>query len=137
MSSDNLNDIVLFDGVCNLCSASVLFVIHHEKNAHIRFASLQSATGKALLEKHNLNTKAIDSFVYITQNKAHIKSTAVLHLVKKMKGPYPALFVFIIVPKFIRDSIYDFISKRRYKWFGKKEVCMVPNENLKKRFIDL
>ena len=137
MNTGDLDEIVLFDGVCNLCSSSVLFVIRHEKKAFTRFASLQSTTGKSLLEKYKLSDKGINSVVYISKNKAYIKSSAVLHLAKTMKGLYPALFVFIVIPAFIRNVVYDFMAKRRYNWFGKKEVCMVPDESLKGRFIDL
>jgi predicted DCC family thiol-disulfide oxidoreductase YuxK len=137
MKSPDLDDIVLFDGVCNFCDASVQFIIRKEKKPELKFASLQSETGIELLKKYELFNSSIDSIVYIKNGKAHIKSSAALHIAKKLKGLYPLLFVFIVVPSFIRDAVYDFVARNRYKWFGKKETCAIPDPSLRKRFVDL
>ncbi|MFL5752697.1 MAG: thiol-disulfide oxidoreductase DCC family protein [Bacteroidia bacterium] len=137
MNTDELNDIVLFDGVCNFCDASIQFIIRHEKQAKLNFASLQSPTGQALLKKYGLADKGIDSVVYINNGRAYVKSSAALQLTRLLKGLYPLLFGFIIVPPFIRNAVYDYIARNRYKWYGKKDSCMMPSPELRKRFIDL
>ncbi|MCD6067590.1 MAG: hypothetical protein K0S33_2416 [Bacteroidetes bacterium] len=130
-------EIVLFDGVCNFCDASVQFVIAHEREPLLKFASLQSETGKSLLKKYGLDKQNIDSVVLITGGKAYTKSAAVLRLTKRMKGLYPLFFGFIIVPPFIRNAVYEWIARNRYKWYGKKESCMIPDPELRARFVDL
>ena len=137
MTNENQDEIVLFDGVCNLCDASVQFIIKHEKHPELKFASLQSATAQQLIKQFNLNNKNIDSIVYISKNNLYIKSGAALRLSKKLKGLYPLLFAFIIVPPFIRNAVYDFIARNRYKWYGKKDSCMMPTPETRSRFIDI
>ena len=131
------DEIVLFDGVCNLCNTFVLFFLRREKKSLVKFASLQSQTGQLLLQKHQLINKKFDSLIYISKEKTYIKSSAILHLAKKMKGVYPVLFVFIIIPAFIRDFFYDWIAKNRYKWFGKMKSCITPSKEIKERFVDI
>jgi predicted DCC family thiol-disulfide oxidoreductase YuxK len=131
------NEMVLFDGVCNFCDASVQFIIRHEKKPEIRFASLQSPTGQALLKKYDLLDKGIDSVVYIHKGKAYTKSSGALRLCRKLNALYPLLFAFIIVPPFIRNAVYDYIARNRYKWYGKKDSCMIPSPETRKRFVDL
>lgn len=127
--------ILLFDGYCNMCNSSVQFVLRHEKNSHLLFTSLQSEAGTELLKQYNIDPSKTDSFVLIENNKAYIKSSAALRTTKYLKGLYPILFGFIIVPPFIRNFVYDFIAKNRYKWYGKLDSCMMPDENLAKRFL--
>ena len=131
------DNIVLFDGVCNFCDASVQFVIRHEKNSTLKFASLQSETGTHLMKKYGLDSSEIDSIIFITNGKAYIKSSAALRLCKHLKGLYPLLFAFIIVPPFIRNSVYDWVARNRYKWYGKKDSCMIPSPEIRARFVDL
>ena len=128
--------VILFDGVCNLCSASVQFIIKHDKKSIFRFASLQSKFGKRIIEKHDLATKNIDSVILLENNIVQLKSTAALQIAKQLGGIYSALYVFIIIPRFMRDSIYDFVARNRYRWFGKQESCMIPKPELKKLFIE-
>ncbi len=130
-----INNILLFDGVCNLCNYAVQFVIKRDRNAVIKFASLQSSIGQKLLLQHQLSNTQFDSFVYIKNNKIFLKSTAALHLMKDIGGIWKFLYAFIIVPEFIRNTIYNIVSKNRYKWFGKKDSCMMPNEKLRERFL--
>ena len=128
--------IILFDGVCNLCSGAVQFVIKHDPHAKFTFASLQSDTGKKLLEAHNLPSNQLNSFVLIQEERAYTKSTAALKVVMQLTGLIKLLYGFIIVPVFIRNAVYTLISNNRYKWFGKKEACMIPSPSLKQRFLN-
>ena len=125
----------MFDGICNLCNGAVQFVVKRDKKEQIKFASLQSEVGKQLLTRHNLPLNEFESFVYIKNNQILLKSTAALTLMKDIGGVWQLLYIFIIVPKFIRDFIYSVVAKNRYKWFGKKEVCMMPNKKLHHRFL--
>ncbi len=127
--------ILLFDGYCNLCSSVVQFILTHEKNNELYFASLQSETGMALLNIYAINVSNIDSIVLIENDKAFIKSSAALKVSKQLKGLYPAMQVFYIVPAFIRNALYDVIAKNRYKWFGKSETCMIPEKKVSHRFL--
>ena len=128
--------VILFDGVCNLCNSSVQFIIKHDKKSIFRFASLQSEFGKRIIEKFDLANKNIDSVMLFENNTVQLKSTAALLIAKRLSGIYSALYVFIIIPKFMRDSIYDFVALNRYRWFGKQESCMIPKPELKKLFIE-
>lgn len=132
----NRSPLILFDGVCNLCNGSVQFVIRHDKNGLFRFASLQSESGQQLLQKHQLPIANFSSFVLIDNGKVYTRSTAALKVARKLSGPIKMLYGFIIVPTFIRDAIYNFIARNRYKWFGKKESCMIPTPELKNRFLN-
>lgn len=127
--------ILLFDGYCNLCHSSVQFVLKHEKNSDLYFTSLQSPTGIEILNHYSINPKEIDSLVLIEKNKAYIKSSAALRVSKYLKGLYPICFSLLIIPSFIRNWVYDYVAKNRYKWFGKMDNCLVPDGNLLKRFL--
>ena len=133
--------LILFDGVCNLCSASVQFIIKHDRNELFRFAALQSPIGEELTSKSGepqdtkLDSK-LDSVLLYYDNQIYRKSSAALHTLKLLGGIWAVLYVFIIIPSPIRDAVYDFIGKRRYRWFGKKDQCWLPDESLKKRFLD-
>ncbi len=128
--------IILFDGVCNLCNSSVQFVISHDPQRQFRFASLQSEFGQSVLTKFNLPTNSLQSFILLDNNKIDTKSTAALKVAKQLNKGWSLLYAFIIVPAFIRDAVYQFIAKNRYKWFGKKEACWIPTQELKHLFID-
>jgi predicted DCC family thiol-disulfide oxidoreductase YuxK len=128
--------IVLFDGVCNLCNGAVQFIIRHDKKKQYLFASLQSKEGQKLLKQYNFPLNELNSFILIINGKVYTKSTGALHVAKKLKGLYPVLYGFIIVPKFVRDGIYNWVAKNRYKWFGKKDECMIPSPELKARFLN-
>jgi predicted DCC family thiol-disulfide oxidoreductase YuxK len=128
--------IILFDGVCNLCSGSVQFVIKHDQEGLYKFASLQSEAGQHLLKQYELPLADFNSFVLIENGKAFTKSTAALMVAKKLHGAIKIMYGFIIIPSFIRDAIYNLIAANRYKWFGKKESCMIPTPALKSRFLN-
>lgn len=128
--------IILFDGVCNLCNSSVQYVIKHDRDALFRFASLQGETGQQLLKQYDLSTNDMNSFVLISDNKAYTRSDAALNVAKQLTGFTKILYGFIIVPPFIRNAVYNHIAKNRYKWFGKKDSCMIPTAALKSRFLN-
>lgn len=124
--------IVLFDGVCNLCNGAVQFIIARDKHQGFRFASLQSAFG----QQYQQQVGEVDSILLVEEGQVYQKSTAALRIARKLNGLWPILFVFIIIPPFLRDFIYDIIARNRYRWFGKKESCWLPTPDLKTRFID-
>ena len=128
--------ILLFDGVCNLCNRLVQFIIKRDPGAKFRFTSLQSKSGQALLESYGLPQDDLDTFVYLRQEKFYIKSSAVLHVLKDLGGGWQLLFVFIIIPKPLRDLVYTFVSKTRYSIFGKRDHCMIPSQDLSSRFLE-
>ena len=128
--------VILFDGVCNLCNGSVQYVIRHDRHAIFKFASLQSDSGQQLLHKYHLPQSNFNSFVLIEDDKAYTRSTAALKVAAKLSGIVKLLYGFIIVPAFIRDAVYNFIARNRYKWFGKKDTCMIPTPALKSRFLN-
>jgi predicted DCC family thiol-disulfide oxidoreductase YuxK len=129
------NPIILFDGVCNFCNSSVNFVIDRDKKSVIKFAALQSDAGQQLLQQFNLSTSEFNSFIFIEAGKVYTSSTAALKVSKYLTALWPLLYGFIIVPKFIRDGIYKWIAKNRYKWFGKKDQCMIPAPEVRSRFL--
>lgn len=134
MNSLFLNkSIVIFDGECNFCNATIQFILKHEKKSELLFCSLQSETGKEIQDFFKLNDAA--SVLLIEKNNIYTKSTAALKITTYLRGGFPLLYFFIIVPLFIRNSIYNYIAKNRYKWFGKRDTCMTPNNQIKHRFI--
>ncbi len=126
---------LLFDGYCNLCSASVLAVIKRDSLAIFRFTSLQSLQGQALLDQHGLNKEEINSVVLIHDNSYSLKSDAVLGVFDLLGGFYRPLAIFRFLPVSFRNWIYDWIARNRYIWFGKKDVCMMPTPDLVDRFL--
>ena len=122
MSNDS-RAIVLFDGLCNLCSSTVRFVIRRDRNRRFRFASLQSDTARRLLVEPTL-----ESIVLIVNGRCYRKSRAVLEILRRLDGPWPMLYIFALVPRSISDRIYNFIGSHRCQWFGKKDACWMPNK---------
>ncbi|MEC3907931.1 DCC1-like thiol-disulfide oxidoreductase family protein [Tamlana sp. 2201CG12-4] len=130
-------NLILFDGVCNLCNHSVLYVIKRDKANVYLFAPLQSDTGKQIIRKFGIDTNQIDSIILYNPEKGiYYKSTAALKIASKLGFPTNLLSVFLIVPAVIRNWVYDFIAKNRYKWYGKKEACMIPTPELKSKFLE-
>jgi predicted DCC family thiol-disulfide oxidoreductase YuxK len=126
-------NIILFDGVCNLCSFSVNFIIKYDKKGYFHFASIQSKIGKELIEKHGL--KELDSIILIQDNNAYIYSDAVLCIAKALDGWYQYLYILRFTPRVFRDAIYKVVAKYRYSFFGKKESCMMPTKSICQRFL--
>ena len=131
----NNNQVILFDGVCNLCSGSVQFILKRDKEKKFLFASLQSVYGQALLKQLHLPTDTFNSFILYDGGEIFTRSTAALKMFSQLKG-WGWVKIFWIVPKFIRDAVYNLIAKNRYKWFGKKDECWLPTPELKERFLD-
>jgi len=127
--------VILFDGVCNFCNGAVNFVIRRDKKSKIKFAALQSDAGQRLLHEYKLPTEVFSSFFFIEDGKAMSQSTAALKVCKYLTAMWPLVYGFIIVPTFIRDGIYRWIAKNRYKWFGIKTTCMIPTPEVKERFL--
>lgn len=128
--------VILFDGICNLCSSMVQFVIRHDPRHHFRFASLQSNFGQGVLKKFNLPIDDLGSFILLEGDRVFTKSEAALRVVKKLNGAWSALYGLIIVPAFARDAVYNLVAKKRYRWFGKQENCWLPTPELKGLFIN-
>ncbi|PQB04376.1 thiol-disulfide oxidoreductase DCC family protein [Aureitalea marina] len=127
--------VVLFDGVCNLCNGAVTFLIRRDRHDRFRFAALQSEMGAELTRAYGIDTEEVDSIVLIEDKKAFVRSDAALRIARGMNGAYPLLYGFIILPRFLRDPIYNWIAKNRYKWFGRKDQCMIPTPELKAKFL--
>jgi predicted DCC family thiol-disulfide oxidoreductase YuxK len=132
---ENLNGIILFDGVCNFCNTSINTIIRFDKKKYFRFAPIQSDAGKFLMEKHGLDPVKFDSVILADDDKVYVFSSAILHIARKLGGIYSLAYIFILVPKFIRDPLYKWIARNRYKWWGKKESCMIPTAELRNRFL--
>jgi len=130
--------LILFDGVCNLCNSSVVYVIKRDTKNKFLFAPLQSDSGEKVINRFDINTKETDSILLFNPqtDKINYKSTAALKIAKQLGFPINLLGVFLIVPKFIRNWVYDYIAKHRYQWYGKKEACMIPTPELKAKFLE-
>ena len=129
-----MDRIVLFDGECNFCDHSVQFIIKRDPKGHFMFASIQSDIGKKLLNQFNV-PEDTNSFILIDKNKCYFKSTAALQICKNLKGLWKIPYFLLIVPRPIRDFFYGIIANNRYKWFGKRESCMLPSPDIRKRFL--
>ena len=132
----NPQPIILFDGVCNLCAWAVRFIIERDPRAVFRFAALQSDAGQKLLVEHGLERGSMDSFVLVENGRAHLESSAALHVACHLAGAWPLCFAFIILPRMVRDPLYRVIARNRYRWFGKTDSCMMPTPELRARFLD-
>ncbi|MDD7887681.1 thiol-disulfide oxidoreductase DCC family protein [Flavivirga sp. 57AJ16] len=129
--------LILFDGVCNLCNSSVQYVIKNDKKNIFMFTALQSDVGKDLIKQFNIDTQKTDSILlYTPENSLVSKSTAALKIARHLGFPQNLMSVFFIIPPFIRNWVYDYIAKNRYKWYGKKDACMIPTPELKSKFLE-
>ncbi|MDM5249490.1 MULTISPECIES: thiol-disulfide oxidoreductase DCC family protein [unclassified Lysinibacillus] len=129
-----MGGIILFDGVCNFCDSSVQFIIKHDEAAYFQFASIQSDAGQALLVQYEV-PKNIDSVILIEHGKAYFESTAALKICRRLDSFWPACFVFILIPSFMRNRMYRIFAKNRYRFFGRKEKCLLPTPSQRKRFL--
>lgn len=133
----NNKKLILFDGVCNLCNASVQYVIKHDKKDLFMFTALQSDVGQNIIKEFNIDTKKTDSILlYTPEIGIDYKSTAALKIALQLGFPNNLMCAFFIIPPFIRDWVYDYIAKNRYKWYGKKETCIIPTPELKSKFLE-
>lgn len=135
---DQAHPIVLFDGVCNLCNGSVLFILDRDPAAHFRFAALQSDAGRRLLEElgRPLGAGDPESIVLVDAGRVYERSAAALRIARRMRGLWKLLWVLVIVPWPVRDFVYRVVANNRYRWFGRTAECRVPTPELRARFID-
>ena len=128
--------LILFDGVCNLCNNSVTFVIKRDKQNMFLFAPLQSEIGARIIKEKNIDTQKTDSILlYEPSGELSIKSTAGIKIASGLGWPWKLMNVFYIIPPFLRNLVYDFIARNRYKWYGKKDACMIPTPELRSKFL--
>lgn len=130
-----VNPIILFDGVCNLCNGAVNFIIDRDPEAYFRMAALQSTIGQEILQKHSLNTQYFDTIVLVEGENIYSHSTAALRIARKLSGVWPLFYAFIVIPSPLRNVIYNWISRNRYRWFGKQDVCRIPTPELQRHFL--
>ncbi|MBN2426425.1 MAG: thiol-disulfide oxidoreductase DCC family protein [Calditrichaceae bacterium] len=127
--------VVIFDGICNLCSGFMRFVYKRDKNERFKFAWIQSEQGKALLRRYGISKDKIDTIIYIDHNRVYTKSTAFLRIVKYLNYPWPLLQAGYLIPVYFRDKLYDWVAQNRYRWFGKKDSCIITNGEIGDRFL--
>ena len=129
--------IILFDGICNLCNRSVQFIIKRDKKDEFRFATLQGDIGQRLVQERNIDTSKVDSIILIEPGIAYYtKSTAALKIGESFGGLWKIMSVLSLIPKQLRDIVYDFMARNRYSWYGKKDACMIPTPEIKAKFLD-
>jgi len=129
--------IVLFDGVCNLCNSYVQWLIKRDRHDTFRFAPIQGKIGERLMRDHKIDPMQTDSIILIQPFDGYAtKSSAVLKIGRSLGGFYGVLYVFKIIPTFLRDKIYDWVARNRYKWYGKRDQCMVPTPELQAKFLE-
>ena len=128
--------LILFDGICHLCTWSTIFAIKRDPRKHFKFASLQSPLGQQLLKQFGWPYEDFKTFVLVIEDGHYTKSTAILKVVEKLKQPWPIIYALIIIPRPIRDWVYDYIARNRYRLFGKRETCLVPTADSMGRFIE-
>lgn len=127
--------IILFDGVCNLCEGFVTAVIERDPDAQFRFAPLQSSVADSLLEPWDIDPDGLESVVLIDNGRLYRKSDAVIQVARRLGFPHSLLGPTRILPRILRDFVYDFVADRRYGWFGKKDQCMMPTPDIQSRFL--
>jgi predicted DCC family thiol-disulfide oxidoreductase YuxK len=135
--SSEAGPILLFDGVCNLCNGTVQFVIERDPKATVKFASLQSAFAAQQFQSLGIANDYLDSIVLLEEGKVFVKSTAAIRLSRHLSGLWPVLRLLLIIPRPIRDLVYDWVARNRYRWFGKQETCWIPTPELRARFVDV
>lgn len=128
--------VILFDGECNLCNGAVNFIIRRDPRKRFRFAPYQSAPGRALADQAGLTEAASGTIILLEEGHARARSTAALRIARRLRGLWPLLYVFIIIPRPIRDWVYDWVARNRYRWFGKRDECMIPGPEVKDRFLE-
>lgn len=130
-----MSAIVLFDGVCNFCNSSINFVIEHDQAGYFKFAPLQSETGESLIEKHGIDPAKTDSVILVEDEKVYLQSTAALRIARKLDGLWSLSYIFIAVPRPLRNLFYKLFAKNRYRMFGKQDACMMPTPDVRARFL--
>lgn len=134
-SIDSEKPVILFDGICNLCTWSVQFIIRRDPKAYFRFASLQTVTEQKLSKNCRGSQESFDSVVLLDKGRCYTESDAALRITRHLSGLWPLLSILIIIPRPLRDGVYRFIARNRYRWFGKATTCMLPRPEIRHRFI--
>ena len=129
-------EIIVFDGVCNLCNGAVNFIIDRDPQNRFRFVAMQSETGRELVKRYPPAAGPVDSIVLIKEGQSYVKSDAALKIARQLSGAWPLLTVFRIFPRFLRDWGYDLIARNRYRFFGREDACRIPTPELKARFLE-
>lgn len=132
---DMQDPVIFFDGVCNLCNASINYVIDHDPKGYFKLCAIQSEKGEDFLKNYNLTPKEVKTVILFENNRLYTRSVAALKIAKRLKGPVKLTWIFILVPRFLRDPVYNYIARNRYRWFGKREQCRVPTPEIRNRFI--
>lgn len=128
--------VILFDGVCNLCNGLVNWVIDHDRKKLFMFSALQSAYGAGVIEKYSIKGQFMDTVILVDEDKAFLRSDAILKIFKYLGGFYSLAGFFVVVQAFIRNFFYNIVAKNRYRWFGKMDACRIPTPELKSRFLE-
>lgn len=137
MTEKHMNtSVVLFDGVCNLCTWSVQFILRRDPQGYFRFAALQSPVGQQLLQMHGYSSTVLSSVVLIEQDRVYTSSDAALRIARHLNGWWPFVNLLRVVPRPIRDTIYQWIATHRYRWFGQRDTCMIAPPGARDRFLD-
>lgn len=132
-----MEHVVLYDGVCNLCNGSVQFILRNDPRGKFRFAALQSEVGATLLAGFGMPADRLDTLVYLRNGRLFTRSSAALHMARALRFPWPLLTVLLVVPRPLRDTVYRWVARNRYRWFGKSDQCMVPSPDVRARFLDV
>jgi len=130
-----MGPIVFFDGVCNLCNRSIDFILKRDSKKYFRFVSLQSKVANDLLEMEGVDKQNLGTIILLKSGKTFYRSDAILEILRQLKAPWPLLYVFKIVPRFVRDGLYNLVSKNRYQWFGKRNTCRIPSSKERAQFL--
>lgn len=136
MAEGTQRSLVLFDGLCNLCNGAVNFIIDRDPGARLAFAPLQSPTGLSTLHQLGFPTDVLSSVVLVENGKSYTRSTAALRIARHLGGLWPLIFVLVLIPRPLRDLIYDWIARNRYRWFGRRDSCRMPSPEIAGRFMD-
>ena len=128
--------VLLFDGVCTLCDRTVQFVLDHDRNGRIQFASIQSEAGRVLMSQCGLQSGSVDSVVFVEGDRCHLRSDAALRVARHLAPPWRWLSALRVVPRPLRDKVYDWVAHNRYRWFGTRPACRVPTPETRARFLD-
>lgn len=137
LQMDNNKAYVFFDGVCNICNGTVNWLMERDRKDIFRFASLQSDPAKPLLDQYGIDANALESIVVIWQGKAYTKSSAALKLGELLGGIWSVAAMFQWLPQALRDAVYSFIARNRYKWFGQRDTCRIPTPEERSKFLEL
>lgn len=131
----DIKSIILFDGVCTLCNASIDFILKRDHKNRFLVGALQEPVSKKVLSNFQVDDSYLDSLVLVENGKVYFRSTAALRIAKKLNRPWPLFYFLIAIPAFIRDPVYNWIGKNRYRWFGKKSTCRIPTSEEKQKFL--